>query len=821
MVMYKNNNKSVIKKLSIKTLLSNKKRNIITIFSIVLTCILLTSVITVTLSMVKSIEYTQSLKVGTNSRGGFKQLTVKEFDELKSHNYIKSYGHSIIVGSVSDLRLERRSIEIRTMNEEWMNSSFIAPLLQGHIPNSDNEILVDTIMLDLLNLPYEVEQEIMIEVNINDEFIKETFKIVGIYTSNVNIPASFMIVSEEYKDKQINQRKLNGEIGKNMLGANDMSITFKTNFNIEDQLLIMIEDSGNDINQINIGVNWAYNKDGYKIQFRDIIVYIIFIIFLMLSGYLIINNIYLIAITKDINYYGLLKTIGTTSKQISSIIYKQAIVLLAVSLPIGLSIGYILGIIILPFILDTVNVLGNQFSFSIWIFVLSANLTLITVLVSCRKPALIASKVTPLEAIKAVDTTYKPRYKKTKNGNRIYYIAWRNLFRVKKKAVLVILSLTLSLTVLNIAYMTVSSFDPNKFLTDLIATDYIIGDVEYFKYDYSDNDAIDKSLLKYFEKNKNISSYALYKKNGKVHLPQLIRDKLLDNIDNFDEWNSAHLLLKESMLNTDVYGVDEMLYELLIQHVIEGNPSIDKNQVIVDKRFFQSDGSGDVPYNIGDEIILEIDGNAEIYEISAFVDDLPLYLYDGNFLEYGISLYMSNGIFDENSVMSLMLNLDYDVLDSEINIDEILKKYPKLDFRSRENYIKDLENYILMLKIVGFSLSGLLGLIGILNFINMMITSIIVRKREFAMLQSIGMTSVQLKKMLFFEGGYIVNFSLLFAIVLNLIIGVIKFGTINIVNSFTILYVLPILVVLILILPLISYHYISKQSIVNRLNYLE
>lgn len=54
--------------------------------------------------------------------------------------------------------------------------------------------------------------------------------------------------------------------------------------------------------------------------------------------------------------------------------------------------------------------------------------------------------------------------------------------------------------------------------------------------------------------------------------------------------------------------------------------------------------------------------------------------------------------------------------------------------------------------IVGGMLSLIIGLIGVLNFINSILTSILTRKREFAMLQSIGMTTGQLKWMLIAGG---------------------------------------------------------------------
>lgn len=59
-----------------------------------------------------------------------------------------------------------------------------------------------------------------------------------------------------------------------------------------------------------------------------------------------------ISVVQEIKKYGLLRTIGTTEKQIKRIVYKQAFWLSIIGISIGLILGYIVGILMLPWILN-------------------------------------------------------------------------------------------------------------------------------------------------------------------------------------------------------------------------------------------------------------------------------------------------------------------------------------------------------------------------------------------------------------------------------------------------------------------------------------
>ena len=146
--------------------------------------------------------------------------------------------------------------------------------------------------------------------------------------------------------------------------------------------------------------------------------------------------------------------------------------------------------------------------------------------------------------------------------------------------------------------------------------------------------------------------------------------------------------------------------------------------------------------------------------------------------------------------------------------------------QTRANEFEGLRNTVL---IVGGVLSLIIGLIGVLNFTNSMLTSILTRKREFAMLQSIGMTPGQLRKMLITEGLMYTASAGAVSLALSIGTSALIGGTIakNIwffSYQFTLLpliVIIPILLIIGILLPVPVLSAVEKQSIVDRLRETE
>ena len=104
---------------------------------------------------------------------------------------------------------------------------------------------------------------------------------------------------------------------------------------------------GEDVNE---GVNWAYASS--EVDFTTIAMLAGILLLIVFSGYMIIYNIFYISVSKDIRFYGLLKTIGTTNRQLKKLVRRQALILGLIGTPIGLILGYVVSVFVTPVVMS-------------------------------------------------------------------------------------------------------------------------------------------------------------------------------------------------------------------------------------------------------------------------------------------------------------------------------------------------------------------------------------------------------------------------------------------------------------------------------------
>ena len=218
----------------------------------------------------------------------------------------------------------------------------------------------------------------------------------------------------------------------------------------------------------------------------------------------------------------------------------------------------------------------------------------------------------------------------------------------------------------------------------------------------------------------------------------------------------------------------------------------------------------------------------------AIVDKLPLYIYSGKFIVGSTNIYIPSEEYakytDNMSIMTALFDVDDDYTEGvEQYIKNKIIETPTLDYRSKAVYKQEYNDMVATYTAVGYTLSFIIALIGILNFTNVIITSVISRRQEFATIQSIGMTSKQLRKMLIFEGLYyaLITFMVVFLIGLPITyLGVNSFaGQMSFFSyHFTltpIVICMPILIAIAVLVPVIGFRNIKNTSVVERLREIE
>ncbi|WP_105619847.1 ABC transporter permease [Vallitalea okinawensis] len=844
----RNNNIKVINNLSRKSLKNNRLRNTFAIIAIALTTVLFTSLFTLGSGMANSIEEETMRQVGTSAHAGLKYLTNEEFDHIKGNPLIKEIGYSIMVGQADNDQLAKRATEIRFATENTAKWGFCYPT-KGNMPKGINEVVTDTIVLDMLGVPHEIGVPITLEYTINGEEFTSDFVLSGYWEGDIVAKASMAYVSKEFINK--NMAHLDQKYQKEQWlysGLIFADIMFSSSSNIEEDIQRVITGSDYQLHDIDYGVNWAYLSSNFQLDLLMVIVILGAILFIVFTGYLIIYNIFQISVTKDIRFYGLLKTIGTTSKQIKKLVRKQAYLLSIIGIPLGLVIGYLLGIGLLPVIMKITNISYSGSSANPTIFIGATLFSLITVYISSRKPSKIASKVSPVEAVRytGVVSLNKKKSKKSLNGARLHRMAWSNLFRNRKKNLVVITSIALSLMLLTAVYTITMGFDMDQYLSDTIVSDFTIGHVNFFTSDFrSREDMPSQQLID------QINNFDGIEENGSVYYQYISHELSEKGMNNFDDIYPYEVLEQESnivktalmeckdsgRISLQVYGLNEFLLDKI--NIIEGELDSEKfatgNYILISIPNQRQENDLKSYYNVGDKIIIKFDDESEkAYEVMALVN-IPHNISVQYSTIGGLDCFLPEVEFKDQIKEPMYINYVFNVKDDQIDvIENFLKDYtsnvePLMKYESKQTYIDSFKQLQRTYLIVGGVLCFIVGFIGILNFTNSMLTSIITRKREFAMLKSIGMTKKQLYKMLIFEGLYVALLTLGITLtvgnafsylVVQVLAGQIWFFDYHF-SLLPMLIAAPCLLIISVLIPVVSYNGAGGQSIIEQLREIE
>ena len=224
-------------------------------------------------------------------------------------------------------------------------------------------------------------------------------------------------------------------------------------------------------------VNPAYNlfeEDSFS--FSSLIIMILFVI---LAGYLIIYNIFNISVKTDIRAYGLLKNVGTTGKQLKKIVRMQAWRLSAIGIPIGLLCGYLAGLCMAPSLTADAAISAQAgktaqtvVSANPLIFLAAILLTLLTVYLSSLQACKMVERVSPVEALRLAEGEQSHRKIKKNTSVTWWGMAVQNVLRNWKKGLIVMLSIALSMVVVNCIVMLVQGYDFDSYRKVFLASDF-------------------------------------------------------------------------------------------------------------------------------------------------------------------------------------------------------------------------------------------------------------------------------------------------------------------------------------------------------------
>ncbi len=808
--------------------------------AIMLTGILFSVLFTVFYSFRDSARKIQIQSVGMTGHAAIHKLDDNQYDIIKRSSlvenisYYKHYGY-IVKGDDIDEELR--------YEDEKMFEWDCYQIEKGKYPDKDNEILVSEAFVKKYHLKSAIGTKIKLEYEFNYSDETEEFLICGVYSMSEQQRDS-VFLSKSKADKFDAQIASITDFGDDLLGTRSAEIFFKNDDNIEENVSQLLEEA--QCKKAKYIVNPIYETEDSD-NISTFFIVICLALAIVVLGYLIIYNVFYISMRNDTRYYGVLRTLGMSKQEIKKLVYGEIGAISVVAIPLGVVAGYFLTMYAFPQITSTLNLAIEFESVNPLIFVFSVIFSVITVVVSCRKPAKLAVSMPAIQARKYNDNLSNlKRHVGKKENARIIGMARSNLLREKKKTILIIMSVSISFMLVNIVFMIANGMDADKFVKDMISTDFIIRDTSGM--DVSNTEAIDisqyQSVFDELNQKDGIEGGgATYMKmtehtlssDALINYSMIMNDEVMEEDGFAQEEISAINKIKmgESPVNVDLYGLVPYFTNKLITY--EGTIDKDKfasgNYVLVSN--VQAGDCDKSCYHAGDKITLQYgDSDSQEYTVMAVV------AFASDFNGLGISSAGFQVIIPESQWQAHIKDTGYymycyDIQDKyESSWEMYLKNYTDKDgvnlaYKSKETYKDDFYNLMYADILVGGGVSVIIGVIGIINYINVIVTGIYNRKREFAVMQSIGMTKKQIYRLICAEGMGYMGIALALTFSVGSLLGYIVIsglsGTITFIRyNFSITPFIAMLIVCFfaaLTVPIITFkHMNSRQNLLERLH---
>lgn len=847
---------------------ASKMRNLIAVLAIMLTAILFTTVTTIGMGAMDSMTLTMQMQKGSRSDGDFRNMTSEQYEALADADFIKEYGLRMPVGFLTNTN--RTNVEFDVLDETQADLTFCAPS-HGNIPQTENEIVTSDAALRDLGVEPEVGATVTIAFTAHGQEYQMDMVVSGWFEAT-NDQISMMWAGTAFRDAHPDIFEYTYDKDRVMTGTYYSDFIATSTVGLQENLDNWVSQMGGNpdassSDTLSAAVNTMTNP---TMEPTTIFMGAVIIILFVFCGYLLIYNVFDIAVMQEIRRYGLYRTVGMSKRQVKKLINRQALWLSCIGIPLGLLVGYFIGKAALPKIM---NIFSSEYESvavnvepSPIIFVGAAVLAAFTVFLSTRKPVRVAANIPPIEAFRYVEAaTGKRTMKKSTAGTSLPRLAWSNLGRNKRRSIFIVISLTLCVVLLNCVGIAADSVDIEKQVSYTIRTDYVVVNsastnrMEGFTLR---EQALPNDVMEAINTQPGVTEASAVYKNtlddanitygfpmkvvsteeaAETGVPFVITDMGLNfnlgadgrpicNVYGMEETALSRMDIQEG--ETDAHA----LYEQM-----ENGAGVLLG-VQADRSTMKIDGNLD-PLEIGDVITVYKDGKA-IMELPVLAkaaingdDQETGYTANGPYTvgADGLFLYLPSSIYekiyDEPSIYKYSFNVDEN---ERTNMTVFLENYitqvdTSLNYLSADSARENAQATRTMLQFVGGLIGIIFGVAGVLNLTNTIITTILARRHEFATMQSIGMTTKQLTQMMIWEGVYYAIGACIVGLILSMVLA---FTVVRVLTGsiwyftfhFTLLpAIIPCVVLLIVaaIVPVIALKVFNKGSIVEKLRVAE
>ena len=782
---------SILNRLTIKNLRLNKKRTIVTIIGIILSTALMVG-IGLLFSSFQDLMIRDTIGYSGKYEANYSDVDLDKLNNIKDKGFTYFYEKPIGFSKIESSNEYKPYMYITSVNKEYFNE---LKLVDGSFPKNENEIVISNHVITNGELNYKVGDIVTfkygkrnIEGNdtlanselVDGEFLTNegthTYKIVGIVErSNFE---SYSASGYTAFTVDVNSDKGN--------------VNLYVMFNKNKKIIKQSEELAKELNY-NGDINYnstllaLYGESTYGNVMSSMGGMMIIMLSLVSIGCIIvIYNSFAISVMERKKEFGLLSSIGATKRQLSHTVFFEALVVGVIGIILGILGAYIgIGCVIL--IIN--NLISDMLEYKLHLvtnplFIIIPVIFMIVVIgVSAFIPSRKASKVSPIEAIRQNDDIKinKKKIRTSKLALKLFgiegEIALKNIKRNKKKYRVTIVSLFISI-VLFISFSSYMNYTLNTASSVMgeVPYDY---QISYFGDDpNNDKEALDK--INEIVKSSDVKEYVSYSVSNL---------SIIGNYTYSDEYLDFY---KSAYGENGIKALNNLKYQSIYILVLDDNSynkykkliGLDKDSVILLNKFKGvSYGNNkrvnyDIPVINSGNINIKIcnfdnDDDVDTTKYcnkkidNIFVTNKSFDLIEEfSYMDY-FKLIVNKKLYDSISDSSTHYTQFNIISDNTNNIDKLTKeldKYSNVNYTNIKEAMKQANNLILVVKILMYGFISLVTLIGVTSVFNTISTSMALRKREFAVLRSIGLTNRGFNKILFFESLFFGMKSLIFAI---------------------------------------------------------
>ena len=781
---------SIVSKLTLKHLLGNRKRTIVTVLGIAISTALISAIILGVFSFFKFFGQI-AVQADGNAQAQFDEVTYDQFISLSEDKRIAAAGLRELDNKQTGIRLLSDSEDrFRVGNIDHADETFLSMVVvsdyDGVLPQNSSEIAVEEqFLIDNRLDGIGIGDSLTFEQGYRyiDDELEGFLYLGGNYRSDENFEAlsaetcritAILHGNKPTKDWDI-LRGLDSDYYPDVKNSQVYIQLRNCDHTAIKQLRSIVSDYG--INKYHFNSEYllsvfAFEGSGGTYRAFFVMMAVALLIAVITSVILIFNSIGM-SLTERMRYLGMLASVGATARQKRSSIYFEGFILGLIGIPLGLLLGYIgtkitlayLGSRILEsdMLVDAQGMRGGiPVKCDIKVLAAIVFFAAITILVSVFVPAMKASEVMPIDAIRQTDILKVKTGKLRVNPlvRKIFgyegELAYKNIKRNGVKGTVITVTIAVSVILfLAINFFCNALVRANQYEYEIpyqILASCSLAESDSLRSTVTDMEGVDDvysaGMIQFLFKKKADSDVELA--NTDIADPEF----LLPGFSNLDLSSMLVLviddedfdrILADNGIEKDEYHKDTLKGVLLNDYFHEKKPSEVFNGGMLGQ-VLHYDKSEGFPPAVEVGAFVRYDDADKIFKLVPKTN-IAVYVPASMYYDKAAEVLPADRLTVDLAVETARPREIYDSI------------YQLFESEGYHNYYcsdmsdaaKIMETVTLMLKTAMYGFTALLTLIAIANIVNTISTGVLLRRKEFAMYKSVGMASGGFKKMIRLE----------------------------------------------------------------------